>query len=144
MYSVSKQRYSAEDSRVQTQMFCCNCLCLGHTATTYWLGHCQKFSKKHFTMIHHKHDATIHMMQSGTDKSTAIRCHFYTGSLKHFVTEMMFMAIVNVQDVRGCLQKCRWLLDRAWRVSFITDPVVNILGMRRKEYIPLKWIKNLA
>jgi len=89
-------------------------------------------------MIHHKHDATIHMMQSGKDKSTSIRCHSYTGSLKHFDTEVMLMAIINAQDVRGCLHKCRCLLDSASRVSFITDAMVNILGMRTKNYIPLK------
>ena len=93
---------------------------------------------KHYTMIHHKLDATIYMTQSGTDKSTAIRRHFYTGSLKHFDTEVMMMAIVNVQDVRRCLQKCRCLQDSTSRVSFITDAVVNILGMTRKDYIPLK------
>ena len=58
---------------VQTQKFCSNCLWLGHTARTYCLGHCQKCSKKHFTMIYHKHDANLHMMQSGTDMSTSIR-----------------------------------------------------------------------
>lgn len=55
------------------------------------------------------------------------------------------MAIVNVQDVGGCLHKCISLLDSALRVSFITDAVVNILGMRRiKNYIPLKRINIMA
>jgi len=49
------------------------------------------------------------------------------------------MAIVNAQDVRGCLHKCRCLLDSASWVSFITDVMVNILGMRKtKNYIPLQ------
>ena len=91
---------------VQTQKFCSNCLWLGHTARTYCLGHCQKSSKKHFTMIYHKHDANLHMMQSGTDMSTSIRCQSYTGSLKHFDAEVMLMAIVNVQEIRSCLHKC--------------------------------------
>ena len=86
-------------------------------------------------MIHHKHDATINMMQSGTDNSTSIRCHSYRGSLKHFDTEVMLIAIVNVQDIRGCLQKCRCLLVSASWVSFIAVDVVNILGMRTKNYI---------
>jgi hypothetical protein len=122
---------------VQTQMICSNCLWLGHTSRTYWLGHCQNCSKKHFTIIYHKHDATIHMMQTGTEKSTCIRCQFYIGSLKHFDTEVMLMAIVNVQEIRGCLHKCRCLLDSASRVSFITVAVVIILGTTKKDYIPL-------
>ena len=87
-------------------------------------------------MIHHKLDTTIHMMQLGTHKSTAIRCNSYTGSLKHFDTGVLLMAIVNVQDVRRCLHKCRCLIDSTSRVSFITDAVVNILKMTRKNYIP--------
>jgi hypothetical protein len=55
------------------------------------------------------------------------------------------MAIVNVQDIRDCLHKCRCLLDSALRVSFIIDAVINIVGMRRtKNYIPLKGINNVA
>jgi len=55
------------------------------------------------------------------------------------------LAIVNVQDIRDCLHKCRCLLDSASRVSFMTDAVVNILGMRRtKNYIPLKGVNNVA
>jgi hypothetical protein len=54
------------------------------------------------------------------------------------------MAIVNVQDIRDCLHKCRCLLDSALRDSFITDAVVNILVMRTKNYIPLKGINNMA
>jgi hypothetical protein len=88
-------------------------------------------------MIHHKHDATIRMMHSGTDKSASIRCHSYTGCLKNFDTEVILMAIVNVQDIRCCLHKCRCLLHSASWVNFITDTVVNILGMRTKNYIPL-------
>jgi len=95
-------------------------------------------------MIHHKLLATIHMMESGTDKSTAIRRHFYTGSLKHFDTEVLMMAILNVQEVRSCLQKYRCLQGSTSRVSFITDVVVNILGMTRKNYIPLKLINIVA
>ena len=130
--------------KVQTHKFCSNFLWMGHTANTCWLGQCQKCSKKHYTMIHHKLDTTIHMMLSGTHKSTAIRCNSYTGSLKLFDTGVLLMAIVNVQDVRRCLQKCRCLQDSTSRVSFITDAVVNILGMTRKDYIPLKWINNVA
>lgn len=55
------------------------------------------------------------------------------------------MAIVNVQDVRGCSHKCRCLLESASQGSFITDAVVNILGMRRTmNYIPLNGINNVA
>jgi hypothetical protein len=96
-------------------------------------------------MIHQKHDATIHVTQSGTDKYTSIRCHSHTGSLKHFDIQVMSLAIVNVQDIRDCLHKFRCLLDSASRVSFITDAVVNILGVRRTQnYIPLKGINNVA
>ena len=130
--------------RVRTHRFCSNFLWMVHTANICWLGQCQKCSKKYYTMIQRKLDATIHMMQSGTRKSTAIRCHSYTGCLKHFDTQVLLKAIVNVQDVRGCLHKCRCLLDSTARVSFITDAVVNILGMTRQNYIPLKWINNVA
>jgi hypothetical protein len=57
----------------------------------------------------------------------------------------MSTAIVNVRDVRGRLHKCRCLLDSASQVSFITEAMVDVLGLRRtRNYTPLKETNNVA
>jgi hypothetical protein len=57
---------------------------------------------------------------------------------------MLSTAIVNTRDVRGKLHKSLCLLESALQVSFITEAMENILGMRRtRNYVPLKGINNV-
>jgi len=67
-------------------------------------------------------------------------------SLKRYDTQVMLLTtIIKVQGVGGQLHKWRSLLDSAFQVNFITEAMVNILGMqRRRNFCPLKGINSVA
>jgi len=132
------------------------------------MGHCHKYRMKHHTLMHQEYNSNTstqhsewrtntclldvapiqasHCSSKNTCLSDVAPIQASHCSLKHYDTQVKLLTtIIKVQGVGGQLHKWRSLLDSASQINFITETIVNILGMqRRRNFSPLKGINSVA
>jgi hypothetical protein len=114
------------------------------------MGHCHKYRMKHHTLMHQEYNSNASTQHSEWQTNPCLSdiapIQVSHCSLKHHDTQVVVLTtIIKVQGVGGQLHKWRSLLDSASQINFITEAMVNILGMqRRRNLSPLKGINSVA
>uniref|UniRef100_A0A1B0D8P4 Uncharacterized protein n=1 Tax=Phlebotomus papatasi TaxID=29031 RepID=A0A1B0D8P4_PHLPP len=119
---------------------CFNCLKGSHRAKDCrGKMKCQSCGKRHNTLLHLDNGASTGKIetqkeeQSMTSKkpsdSGTVKTHHAVG----FKKSVLPTAQVYVEDVEGNLQKCRLLIDQGGECSFVSEALVQRLGLKRQN-----------
>ncbi|KOC58845.1 hypothetical protein WH47_01707 [Habropoda laboriosa] len=149
-------------AKVQELHVCFNCLNTGHRSVDCTRGICKKCSKKHNTLLHVDHvgntsssvrtnpppsenqrsNVNAHVVSDLSHESLTVQT--IISNLEDKVT-MLATAIVHIKDNRGVKQECRVLLDSGSQSHFISEALVNKLGLHRDRInIRVSGISKLA
>ncbi|XP_055840650.1 uncharacterized protein LOC129908278 [Episyrphus balteatus] len=134
---------------------CFNCFRTGHPSNKCRsFSRCKICNKRHHTLVHPKEGvkstvpSEIESSKSGSSLSSAtsspvVNCHSLDPT-RCFST-LLPTAVVKVVDKQGVKHEVRVLLDTGSQVSFVTEEVVQRLGLTRKpSRIPIMGVGSTA
>ncbi|XP_055922945.1 uncharacterized protein LOC129953645 [Eupeodes corollae] len=134
---------------VKENNLCFNCFRSGHSSNRCRFNlRCKLCNKRHNTLVHPTENlasTTSAGISSSVNSSvpTNLNCHSLESS--HHLSTLLPTAVVMVQDKHGAHHKIRVLLDTGSQVSFVTEQVVQCLGLlRTPSRIPIMGVASTS
>lgn len=119
------------EKRIQetkSHKLCINCLRSNHLSNQCKSSLCKKCGKRHNTLLHlNSHSPT--MITPSSSNSTTIANHSYPANNQNQI--LLSTAMVNIFDKNEELHQCRALLDSGSQSCFITERLVEKLGLNK-------------
>lgn len=123
-----------KQKRVLELKLCKNCLQPGHEITKCKFGHCKHCKEKHHSLLHPSDSNCASVGPSSvsgqhpTQTQGSTCCNYSSQGQVLLAT-----ALVNIRDKQGKQQVVRALLDSASMSNFISEKVVNKLGLNQES-----------
>lgn len=129
--SIPVPERSAQIKRLK---LCFNCLHPGHNQVNCKYGKCSKCGKKHHTLLHIDYSSSESQNTSAdSDQSNSQVTQTLSSSISCNELILLSTAIIHVLDKKGVAHKCRVLLDSGSQSNFISDKLVNKLGLPKEK-----------
>ncbi|CAK9816105.1 hypothetical protein ANTPLA_LOCUS8887 [Anthophora plagiata] len=141
--------------KCQELQVCFICLNIGHRSVDCSRGMCKKCSRKHNTLLHidylsngpssvRTNPATSGNQISNVNSHDSLTVQTIISHIEDKIT-ILATAIIHIKDHRGIKQECRVLLDSGSQSHFISERLVNKLGLPRERInIRVSGISRLA